>query len=1002
MQVYCSFTPFATELPLAIRKVKSSRQKPTAIVVLGGSAGGLEAFAKILSGVEKGRGFAFVILQHLDPKHHSHLAEILGSSSGLKVQAVTKRTRPRANQVYVMPAEFRLCWKNGWIEPELRRQREKRFYAIDLFLKSLAPSEDIPRVAVLLSGLNADGTEGLRTFRAGGGHAIVLDPKFTEYPIMPSSAIQAGEADEVLSPDGIIRALNKFDPASAKPSPDEARMAGVLKLLQTHSGVDFADYKTPTLLRRIQRRMNAVRVKDPAAYAARLRRRPAELRQLFEEVTIHVTEFFRDAEAFQVLQTQVLRALLREKKKGEPLRIWTVGCATGEEAYSVAICALEMAEAMGKKNELQLFATDVSEQSILQAREGLFSPEAVGKVPAHLKAKYFRRAAGGYRVSKKLRHHCVFARQDLNSDPSFSRMDLITCRNVLIYLTPTAQKRAFRNFHRSLRESGFLFLGSAESSNAAGTRFKSFHQRARIYRRAAGKEKDSGIPARLTNRRSALSLPSGMKASLKLAERVLAETETSKDQSAPALARRLKVTRRHFQNLIENQSSLYEELQATHEEVLATNEELQTKNEEFVTAQEELQAANEELRTLNDEMMERNSQIDLVNRRLKKLAGRLRRSEAYSSSIVETVREPLLILDDKLRVVSANNSFYRTFGVQVPATKGQFFHKLGNGQWNIPDLRRLLEQVLPAQRVINDFEVCHVFPGIGSRTMLLNAREILGQQKNARLILLAIEDITERASQRNELRLARDTMEEERNVSRTDAAELRLERSMREKFVLALSHDLRNPLTGAKLSAQLLLRRAGNDENTVRTVQRIVDNMNRADRMIVDLLDANRIRAGQGIDLNRVPVEFVSLVRSELGNLAVRYGDRLRWELPETPVHGQWDPDAIRRILENLVGNAFKYGLEPEPVDVVIRAYNAHAELSVHNEGAPISAEDQKSLFDQFRRAVKPGSKEGWGLGLTLVKGLAEAQEGWVSVESSAERGTTFTVSFATSPADGA
>ncbi|RYZ94919.1 MAG: PAS domain-containing sensor histidine kinase, partial [Proteobacteria bacterium] len=369
-----------------------------------------------------------------------------------------------------------------------------------------------------------------------------------------------------------------------------------------------------------------------------------------------------------------------------------------------------------------------------------------------------------------------------------------------------------------------------------------------------------------------------------------------------------------------SQSILYEELQATHEEVLASNEELQTKNEELETTQEELRAANEELRTVNDEVLDRNEQLDLANARLEKLTVRLTEEEAYASAIVETVREPLLVLDRNLRVVSANHAFYEKFRVKKESTEGETIFRLGNGQWDIPALKELLENVLPGRDVVSDFEVSHEFPRIGLRTMLLNAREVARESGAEAYILLAIEDISDRVRQRTALIASKDRVESERDVSRTDAAELRLERSLREKFVLALSHDLRNPLTGAKLSAQLLIRRAGGDphvdEGTLRTLRRIVENMDRADRMITDLLDANRIKAGQGVSLKREAMDLGEYLRAQSTELGSRYGDRLVWQQEDGALPGEWDPDAITRILENLIGNAFKYGLDPEPVTV--------------------------------------------------------------------------------------
>ncbi len=766
----------------------------------------------------------------------------------------------------------------------------------------------------------------------------------------------------------------------------------VLLLLHNHSGVDFSLYKDATIRRRIHRRLVVNGKATLAEYAGFLRGNAKELDALYSDVLISVTSFFRDREAFQILQRDVLPKLI-DKRGEEPVRCWILGCSTGQEAYSVAMAFVETMDKAPRLRQLQVFATDLNEALLDKARHGLYAKSLAEDVTPQRLERFFVEEEGGYRVRKALRERVVFARQNLINDPPFSRMDLISCRNLLIYLEPSIQKKALPTFHYALKPGGFLMLGASETIGTFTDLFEPVDKKHKIYakkpapspafhlpmRRAQGQVdgaytrpplaigqtpaaeppgfrgeldaqreadrvtvRDFAPPGVLVNSelqiqqfrgptgayleppagkatldvlkmaRQGLMLPlrsainearkenaAAVRENVRIERDGTAQTvnvrviplQASGERSflivfedvggsprAPArtppkrprkplgktqeasriaeLDRELAETREYLQAVQEQFDAINEELQAANEESQSSNEELQSINEELETSKEELESANEELRTVNDEMSARNVELnglnnDLVNfqtsarlaivllardltlrrfsqqaekqldllaadigrpldrirhgltddtRRpfaledlaaevfaevreqqrevldkngrwlslrvrpymtlenkidgavlvlhdidaLKRTEQALAASRDYADNLIATIREPLVVLGRDLRVERVNRAFLRTFRIQPDATLGKLFYELGSGQWNIAKLRELLEQILPRGTTIEDFEVTHSFDTIGRRSFLVNAREVFDPAHERKLILLAIEDITER------------------------------------------------------------------------------------------------------------------------------------------------------------------------------------------------------------------------------------------------------------------
>jgi two-component system CheB/CheR fusion protein len=464
------------------------------VVGIGASAGGVAALRKFFSHVKADSGMAYVVIQHLSPQYASNLPALLQNQTTAPVTQVTEAVRVEPNHIYVIPPNKYLIMADGWVrltEPEMMRGGHT---SIDLFFRSLADSYRKDAIAILLSGAGTDGTFGLRRIKEGGGVVIAEDPAEAEYPEMPRSAINSGLVDLVLSvaemPDklyGLRDSAQRIrlpleQEESFPQTVDEVTLREILTLLRVRTGHDFSQYKRPTLMRRIGRRMQVHEVNEPAGYLNFLRERSEELEALFRDLLISVTNFFRDRESFDFVGEKVIPKLFDGRQTNE-VRVWSVGCATGEEAYSLAMLLSEYASHLSQPPKLQVFATDLDDRAIGEGREGQYPPTLTADVSPERVERFFVEDGEGYRVKKELREMVLFAVHNALRDPPFSRIDLISCRNLLIYLNREMQERIFGIFHFALRPNGFLLLGASESAEIAPSLFIPVDKKHRIYGR---------------------------------------------------------------------------------------------------------------------------------------------------------------------------------------------------------------------------------------------------------------------------------------------------------------------------------------------------------------------------------------------------------------------------------------------------------------------------------------------------------------------------------------
>lgn len=472
------------------------------IVGIGASAGGFEAFTDLLRHLPSHSGMAFVLVQHLDPTHVSALPEMLARITKIPVLEVTDGVEVKPDHVYVIPANTTMGLKNGTLRLSARVVTRGQHLPVDYFFHSLAQERGNQAIGVLLSGTASDGTEGCQAIKSAGGITFAQDEASAKFSSMPRSAISAGCVDFVLDPQRIAKELIRIGQHpylnQIHKQMDEPLLAQgtdldqLLGMIREETGVDFGFYKQTTLQRRIKRRMVLHHLEKIKDYLKYIKDNPSELNELYRDILIHVTGFFRDAGAFDALRDTVFPSVFRDRKLDQtPLRIWVPGCSTGEEVYSIAIILLEYVWEQTRNIPLgsmttkavQIFGTDISDGSLDRARSGLYTESAVSDVSPERLKRFFVRIDGGYQINKSIREMCIFAKQNVAKDPPFSNLDLVSCRNLLIYLGPTLQKRVIPTLHYALKPNGYLMLGGSESLGTFSDHFILVDKKQKIYQK---------------------------------------------------------------------------------------------------------------------------------------------------------------------------------------------------------------------------------------------------------------------------------------------------------------------------------------------------------------------------------------------------------------------------------------------------------------------------------------------------------------------------------------
>ena len=454
--------------PPALEETKPVSEFP--VVGIGASAGGLEALGAFFAHMPPNAGIAFVIIQHLDPKHKSLMDELLKRHTSMSILQAEDGVTLAPNSLYLNQPDKDVGIFNGKFHLTDPVETQRVRLPINHFFRSLAEDHGNKAICIILSGSGSDGTLGLKEIKGAGGMVMVQRPEQAQYDSMPRSAIETGLVDSVLPveqmPKELLRYIKQPYVSGYKIGIGTEHLVAlekVLMLVRSRTGHDFSHYKQSTIHRRIERRMALHNITDMRNYVRYLQETPAEVDALFKDLIIEVTSFFRDPEAFEVLGKKIIPAIVKDKKPDSPVRIWVPGCATGEEAFSLAMLFQEGMDRMNKHLNVQIFATDINKETIEQARIARFPEGIAMDMPKKWVERYFIKEDKTYRVKKTMRDMVVFAVQNLISDPPFSKLDLVSCRNVLIYMDTVLQKKIIPLFHYTLTQKGYLFLGSSES-----------------------------------------------------------------------------------------------------------------------------------------------------------------------------------------------------------------------------------------------------------------------------------------------------------------------------------------------------------------------------------------------------------------------------------------------------------------------------------------------------------------------------------------------------------
>src|SRR5215212_2405712 len=482
--------PAASEPPAPEAPAAEKLPGTFPVVGIGASAGGIEAMTDLLSNLGDAPGMAIIFVLHQDRQHPSLLSEVIARSTPLPVSIASEGTTLELNRMYVAPPTAEVHVKNGAIHLEPLANRGAAM-PIDAFFHSLAADQGSRAIGVILSGSASDGALGAKAIKAEGGITFAQNES-AKFESMPRSAVAMGAIDFVLSPAEIAKELKRMarhayvaNAGAATFRFQEKDTARVFALLRAAHDVDFTHYKSTTIERRIRRRMALRRVESLADYVELLRHTPEEIGQLYSDLLIRVTGFFRDPEVFDALKNDILPRVLKNRES-DTARVWVPGSATGEEVYSLAIALLETSEDGGSSCPIQIFGTDINETAIEHARAGVYPENIATEVSPERLRRFFTRVENGYRVRKAVRDCCVFARQNLTKDPPFSKLDLISCRNVMIYLGPILQRQVISMFHYALRPDGYLLLGSSETVGNFTELFTIVDRKNKIYQKRPG------------------------------------------------------------------------------------------------------------------------------------------------------------------------------------------------------------------------------------------------------------------------------------------------------------------------------------------------------------------------------------------------------------------------------------------------------------------------------------------------------------------------------------
>ncbi len=1117
------------------RNMNSAKDNLSHIVGVGASAGGLEALTALLKFLPKNINMAFVLISHLEPQHKSVLSEILSRGTSLNIHEAKNNTKVEPAHAYVIPPNTLMAISKGRLRITSRIKRaDGQYLPIDFFMASLAKDQSKKAIGIILSGTGSDGTLGVKVIKDKGGIVFAQDEKTARYFGMPGSVIASGAADFVLEPKEIAQKLARLKAHGyshplkrAVKSLDEQKGPNrILVLLRDLTGVDFIHYKQTTIGRRIARRMAFHNIENYAGYYNFLKKNPAEVAVLSKDILIHVTFFFRDPQIFEALRKKVFPLIKNKHSPPDPIRLWVPACSSGEEVYSLAIFLYEFLEERKIKPCLQVFGTDLSEALIEKARAGLYAEGISAHVSAGRLRRFFVKTETGYKIAKHIRDLCIFARHDIIRDPPLSNMDIVSCRNLLIYLDTFLQNKALSVLHYALKPKGFLVLGTSESVSAVPGLFTAVDKKQKIFSKNILLRKALPNMTITTNTFTAdKARKGGKKVMLKqgwdkplvishlekmgISKRYMPKAagcdktiigNTKKD--IEKLRKEFARTVERLNAISEEKDTFNEELKAANEEIQSSNEELQSMNEELETSKEELQSTNEELLTLNEELQNKNTElthlnsdlsnvfsstnipiiilgndlrinrftptarkvmnlipsdvgrpigdiklnIDILNLEemilgviedmaqkevevkdkdgrwysvrirpyrtvdnkidgavismididaIKKSRDEAKSAFDYNQAIIDTMREPLLVLDKDARILSVNKSFCHTFKVHVSEVENKLIYELGEHQWDNSELRKLLEDILPKKTHFNDFEVSFDSPKIGQKIMVLNGRQVKLHGKDAPMILLVVEDITKRKKAEEILKRDSATLAKivEERSQELLSLQVRLERSKHFSDIgtlaATIAHELRDTLAAINLGAYNI-RKKINDTRILGSLNNIDKKILEGSQIINNVLSYSKIKIShfETVKLNDILTACIKEIKGRVLAKGILISDNL---VPTKNLLIEADSLQIKEVFFNILNNALDaVSKKAGAIEIESKINNSVVSVLIKDNGEGIAAEDLKRVLDPFFTTKVKGT----GLGLAVCNQILMLHDGSIVVKSDKGKWTTVQVTL--------
>ncbi|MNX56688.1 Phytochrome-like protein cph1 [compost metagenome] len=911
-------------------------------VGIGASAGGLDAIKKLLTAIHPDSGMAYIILQHLSPNHSGSLSDILEQYAKIPVHEIINVINLVPNHIYIIPENNNLIAQDGILKLHQRIRGERKNASIDIFFESVAEVYQSFTIGVILSGTAFEGTFGFKKIKEVGGTTIVQNPETAEFKGMPQSALDADIVDYVLAPELIPPQLLEIQKSYTTnhaytneehlPKNEEEILMQIINLIFLRTGNDFRHYKQPTIRRRIARRMVMNRKESLQDYYFHLRNDKVEQNLLFNDFLIPITYFFRDQNFFNALPKLAFPQLIKNSVNNN-LRIWVAGCATGEEAYSLAI---ELHEYLSERNndlKVQIFASDISEKCISKARAAIYSAQDVQQISQTRLHHYFTKIDGHYHINKVIRDMCIFAVHNFIKDPPFARVDLVSCRNVLTYLDSFLQNKVLNSFHYSLKNEGILFLGKSENIRNGKYIFTTLSKPEKIFVRKPSDENYLPDPLEYAN------------------------VDKSEEISDKKKSQELRI------------KELENELAEAHKTLKRISLELET-------ATEQLQSNDAELLCVNDELMNRQEQLISMRN--------------YSEYIVNVIREPLLIIDQDFFIKSANPAFYKYFETTQKETEGHSFFEIGDCQWDIPEFKELLLKTLVEKDIVEDFKIDTICTGLGKKIMIVNARRIMNTQSSG-MILLAIEDVTDLITTHNlltkknlELEKYNDQLETISSAASNDLQEplrkiqmfcnriIDHEKNLTESGIHNL--DRIQVISGnmSQLIADLITY---SRINFIEKAYKKIDLNVLLKKVITDLKD--RILEKEALitisslpQVNVIPSQMQQLFINLIVN-AIKYTKDDA--IPQIKIEAEQPSKA----------EIVKIGGDPEI---------NYTKINVMDNGIGFNSDFEDKIFDPFYRLHSNDQYSGSGLGLTIAKKIISNHHGFIIATSKINHGSTFSV----------